>query len=165
MKSLRTPFLKENIWWLLDVYNKWGSAMSVIDISKNLLWLLHTVRLASKGLKQKKKNLKNTKNTEERKCCTKIARTIANIVLHQKNCRIWRNFQRKHPWWMLFFINRSSHWQMFYKKRCSFLPGLQVWTLVDLFWTKSIFFQESVLFPGHSTRDLNRSIVPKIQVF
>ena len=71
--------------------------MSVIDISKNLLWLLHTVRLAFKGLKQKKKNLKNTKNTEERKCSTKIARTITNIVLHQKNCRIWRNFQRKHP--------------------------------------------------------------------
>ena len=35
--------------------------MSVIDISKNLLWLLHTVRLAFKGLKQKKKKFKKYK--------------------------------------------------------------------------------------------------------
>ena len=61
-------------------------------------------------------------------------------------------------------ISRSSH-QEISVKRCSFLPRLLLWTLVDPFCAKRLFSREPVFFPDCLTRDRNGFVLQRIQVF
>ena len=57
-------------------------------------------------------------------------------------------------------IFRSSAWEMFCEKGVLFCQVSMMWTLVDLFCTKSLFSQETCFFfPDYFTRDKNGFIL------
>lgn len=89
-----------------------------------------------------------------------------NVVLKFRNVQVLLLFTLSTILLRLlqYFYSESSNWEEFYKNYALYCQVSLLRTLVNLFFMKRLFSQDT-FFLGHFTRDKNIFILPGIQVF